>query len=352
VFLDVEPVVKARDSAGKHRTHTFGVGYASCCHLRKGILESKEVIRFNRPFAFFSWLDAVRDRHKATWVFAHNLGYDLTLLGFWDRLSLDDASIRFAVLEDPPTIIVVKHGCKLIRFVDVMNYWRLSVADLAASVTYGQSAGGNSLCPLAGAAPRCQYHVEVIESCILRLIATVSEMSLCSWQTTAASLAWGVFRKCFLEMNLHPHCNEHARRLERASYFGGRVEARSIGLISEPVSVLDVNSLYPSVMASHSYPTGPAIYAGRWETLMLLLVLIYVTIIVLCLSPLLMGFATLVILVRTIWLGGNWKLPIMMLLLSVLTMLVCITGIVYLPALLDTFTASNVPPMRVITSPY
>lgn len=266
VFVDVEPSVREVRAYGKHRVHEFGVGAATCCHLTDGHITDKASLIFRRASTFWAWLGEVRDHHKSTWVFAHNLGYDLTLLGFWDLLSASSDAVTCCVLEDPPTIISIRRGRKLIRFVDVLNYWRLSVSAMATGCCSSAAPKLADTEPQSPDSCRCQQHVEVIETCILRLIATVREMSLCSFRPTAASLAWGAYTKCFLPMSLHPHCNEHARRLERAAYFGGRVEAHCIGLISEPVSVLDCNSLYPSVMATRHYPTALYSYTRMLST--------------------------------------------------------------------------------------
>jgi len=55
---------------------------------------------------------------------------------------------------------------------------------------------------------------------------------------------------------IYIHNNKEAIELERESYKGGRVECFYIGeLNNETYHVLDVNSLYPTVMASFAYPT-------------------------------------------------------------------------------------------------
>src|SRR5690606_22001168 len=50
------------------------------------------------------------------------------------------------------------------------------------------------------------------------------------------------------------HNNERAIRLERAAYYGGRVEVWKRGPAQEPVVGVDINSMYPHVMMEHAYP--------------------------------------------------------------------------------------------------
>lgn len=266
VFVDTEPVVCRSSGDDRRRTHRLGVGVADCCYLSGGSLVDCERLVFTRQFTFWAWLDEVRDRHKATWVFAHNLGYDLTLLGFWDMLTAGSDTLVTAVLEDPPTILTIRRQGKLLKFVDVLNYWRLSVTDLACGLSSPHDEERSYRDLHHPDADHCCYHVEVIKRCILNLIATVRETSLCSLRTTAASLSWGAFVKCFLGTKLRPHGNAYAKLLERKAYFGGRVGARSIGFVPEPVTILDANSLYPSVMLSEQYPTDLFTYTEMIST--------------------------------------------------------------------------------------
>lgn len=254
VFVDCEPTVSGGSNGNCAQTHSFSVGHASVCTLVSGKLDSRRSISFNEPSTFWKLLEKSRDKEKATWVFGHNIGYDLTLLGFWDLLSGATASLVSCCLDDPPTIITLRWAKRLVRFVDVMNYWRLSVADLAQSActdsgTIPTTSGLQSSEP-----GNCQHDVEVIESCMLRLIAHLSETRCCSLRPTAASLSWAAYRKSFQPRNLCVSLGNRERSLARQAYFGGRVTAFTSGLIRETVHGLDCNSMYPAVMKDELYP--------------------------------------------------------------------------------------------------
>lgn len=254
IFVDCEPVVCGGSQYGQCQMHTFGVGCASVCQLSDGKLEKRTFVEFNEPLTFWKLLEKNRDKEKATWVFGHNLGYDLTLLGFWDWLAASDATLASCCLDDPPTIITLRIRKRLIRFVDVMNYWRLSLVDLARGVSQAESYGSGPL-PGSNYEPgKCQRDVEVIETCMLRLISHLSETRCASLRPTAASLSWAVWRKSFQPKTLQISLGAMERSLARAAYFGGRVSAFALGSIRETVHGLDCNSMYPSVMKDELYP--------------------------------------------------------------------------------------------------
>lgn len=254
VFVDCEPTVSSGCIGMHSQTHSFGAGYASVCRLSNGKLDSKRSIAFNECSTFWKLLEKNRDRDKCTWVFGHNIGYDLTLLGFWDWLSEGRCSLVSCCLDDPPTIITLRWARRLVRFVDVMNYWRLSISDLATACCSRAAQalaekGRQSFEP-----GNCQHDVEVIESCMLRLISHLSETRCCSLRATAASLSWATYRKSFQPMNLLVSLGQRERSLARQAYFGGRVTAFVSGSVTEIVHGLDCNSMYPSVMKDNLYP--------------------------------------------------------------------------------------------------
>ena len=88
---------------------------------------------FARPDRFFQLLERWRDKRHVTRVFAHNLAYHLTMVRFWDFLGRPGLELLYAVVEDPPTIIATKNAVRQTRWVDTMNYWRVSMSELRAS---------------------------------------------------------------------------------------------------------------------------------------------------------------------------------------------------------------------------
>lgn len=254
VFIDCEPTVSGSGTYSPQQTHSFRSGCTSICRLSNGELSSRTLIRFKKPLEFWKALEKNRDRDKATWVFGHNLGYDLTLLGFWDWLATSQAELVSCCLDDPPTIITLRWARRLVKLVDVMNYWRLSVGDLADSLGCSKLRRTEHSGRQYSDTGNCQHDVEVIESCMLRLIKYVAETRCCSLRQTAAALSWAVWRKSFQSMDLQVSLGARERYLARQAYFGGRVSAFACGAIRETVHCLDCNSMYPSVMKDNMYP--------------------------------------------------------------------------------------------------
>jgi DNA polymerase type B, organellar and viral len=220
----------------------------------------REPFDFDRPGQFWSWLGKRALRKGVTWVFAHNLGFDFTLLGGWSGIDRGEVSLGFAVLEDPPSILVLRSGRRTFKWVDTLNYWRVSLAQLGLWCGLPKLPLPSRTAPASSWLTYCRRDVDILETVILGLIREVARNDYCSWQVTAAGLAWATYRHSFMGKRPVIHGNYRALALERKACFGGRLECFKTGKVSEEVSAWDVNSLYPSVMASQPMPCSLATY--------------------------------------------------------------------------------------------
>lgn len=254
ICVDTESTVRVVDGQTGKRLHRFRLGVATATWIRSGEAVYRNIVRFNSRDDFWRWLYNTTGRRGATWVFAHNLGYDLTMLGFWSIIDAGDMELVAAILEDPPTHIITRKGRCIIHWCDTLNYWRMPLRELGISTGLGKSIMPAVSAPDSEWYDYCQRDVEIVERAVVGLVSHVASTQMCSWQATAPSLAWRCFLTNFYHGGIYIHDDEHANKIERAAYYGGRVECHRIGHIHETVDVVDVNGLYPSVMRSKTYP--------------------------------------------------------------------------------------------------
>ena len=277
VVLDTEtlPEFDRETNTGFHRIR---LGVAIAWRIEKGKVNRRRVFRFSHPDDFWDWLYPRLKPRQPTWLFAHNLGFDLTGLGFWNLLETKEYGFTrdsvgldtrwdqkgtgrkwsgFLCAEDPPTIISVIHrtGGRL-TMVDTLNYFRTPLAEL------GKSAGLDKLPMPDWSADDdewfeyCQRDAEILEATVGNLLHWWRESRLGKFAYTAAGLAIESYRRRFLPQWIELHHNPDVRRLEREAYFGGRLELFFKGKVSTPdkVTHLDVNGLYPFIMCKHKFP--------------------------------------------------------------------------------------------------
>lgn len=280
LFFDTESQCPPEGEAAPVRTYRLRFWCAAYVR-REGAAWREPVYHQGEDSAsFWSMVDSYCQWKKPLWLFAHNIGFDLTELDFWDELEkyrytagpifhpTDDPDEKPKVkwrgrlfVEGRPTFLVVKGNRGLVKMVDTGNYWPSSLAAI------GDRAGLPKLPMPAWSAPAadwfqyCRRDVDVCRVAVCDLIDRWLKEDCGVFQMTAPALA----------MHNYQHTNQctdaqgntvrvlleddsPARPLERASYLGGRVEPFFLGRYGRPTVHLDCNSLYGHVMARELFP--------------------------------------------------------------------------------------------------
>lgn len=268
------------------------------CRMDKGKIRRTYNANGTTTEQFWSQVEALLDERRPLWIFAHNLGFDLTVLKFWEQLDMDNYNFGidcgeytyydgkklnkvwrgFAVLDDPPVIIECsKTGTKKVLICnDTYNYFRCSVADLGKSIGLPKLPMPEQSSPQAEWDKYCFRDVEIIQVAITDLMSFVRDHDLGMWKYTAPAQAMSAYRHRFMREKILVHGNADAIKLEREAYYGGRLECRYVGKVLPdrqavaeffggpapthgiyrvgPIYVLDVQSCYPAMMLWKTYP--------------------------------------------------------------------------------------------------
>jgi len=307
VFVDTETEGDQTDGTVSLGLHTLKLGVAIHVRLERERSTRREVFRFATTDDFWGWFYSRLHKSETVQLWAHNLGFDLTVLRFWNELEAGTISATRMVLEDPPTVIRGRyyHG----RFValDTLNWWRCSLAQLGADLELPKLTMPGSDSSRDEWYQYCERDASIVEKAVLGLVQFCRRNDLGVMRATAAGQAMAAYRHRFVPTETVPGCPDRsgpsgenvqatrpvilihahtdALELERACYFGGQTECYFIGLvggrtawtpltasrpalltqprINGPVHHLDVNSLFPSLMANHDYPVKLAGFVER-----------------------------------------------------------------------------------------
>jgi DNA polymerase family B len=277
VILDTE-AVEERDQFRTNTVHqSLYFGKATYIRYRKGKRGDTDSFTFTTAVQFWQWLLPRMHKKTCTWLFAHNLGYDLTLVDFWQLIesrilsfhnpcpqrkkgaSQTDKPQRrtgMYVDADPPTIIQCydAKGSQLLCL-DSLNYWPIPLAEL------GRMQGIPKLPRPSYAAPDAAWElyngrdVDILQRAVVDLINFVRDNDYGKFRWTAAGQAMAAFRHRFMRHSICLDRPDDIVALERQAYYGGRIEILKTGIIDEEVFELDVSSMYPSVMINNYFPT-------------------------------------------------------------------------------------------------
>lgn len=167
-------------------------------------------------------------------------------------------------------------------FVDWINYQKQPLRALGEQLGIPKLPMPTTLGPSDEWMEYCRRDVEILEKSVVRTLLTWEQGECGPWGPTAATLAYSYFRRRSLpQEEIEIHTNDTALAYERWGYFGGEVVNGWVGEViddcfyggppselphgdtfirSGPIYLLDVNSLYPSVMATDLMPARLGTY--------------------------------------------------------------------------------------------
>lgn len=175
--------------------------------------------RGNIP-AFLKWLKGFDG-----WIYAHNQQYDLSNL-FRERL--EDVTMLFIGSR------LLRASWKGLRFRDSLNMFPMTLKKV------GESIGLKKLKRNSSDRDYVERDVEIVALALKRLLRLAREYDLEQLPGTIGGLAMKVWKGSFGANTFYDD------QLSRAALYGGRVEL--FRRKASNVTVLDINSLYPSVM--------------------------------------------------------------------------------------------------------
>lgn len=258
----------------------------------------RELCRFSESRDLWDWVHGMETMRRPVWVFAHNLGFDLTVSGFWDIFDSGRYSTRdvwpvadfgvfgspkkrrkwrgTVVLTDPPTILSLRSAKGSLRLVDSCNYYFGPLGEMGKSLGLEQRPAPHRSAPDAVWFDRCEYDVTILERAVCGWIDRWSAMDCGTWKPTASGLGYSSWRKLLSGEKVIPDQSEKQVAFARGAYYGGQTEVFFSGSVwpqndetdktftavagtetdvpRGPVYYLDVHSFYPSIMAGEKFP--------------------------------------------------------------------------------------------------
>ena len=276
IFVDTETRAVQPRPECKYRTHQFRLGCFRYGVWRRGKLTRQRSGFFTDVNVFWDFVDS-RMRPKDTiWLIAHGAGFDMTALGLWDRLNsgqyhltrprqpkrgskldtqTDEVPTGMLVVEDPPTIIMLESSTGgRINIVDSLNYYRMPLKQLGELVDLPKLDMPDPADYDSTWIRYWQRDVEILERAFCHLLRWTKDHDLGNFAYTLPSQSWNAYRHRFMPVKLLPTLDPEEKAIARAGYFGGQTEVFKLGKITQPAFLLDVQSLFPAVMARNYYP--------------------------------------------------------------------------------------------------
>lgn len=210
---------------------------------------------FDSPASFWAFVSKYIQPKRKLWVISHNLNYDFTIVQGWSYLKAAGYKLKFFHNNGVTSIITVRSKQGSILFLDSMNWFPESLAKLGLRVGVPKIDVDFENCTDERLSLHCKRDVEILLTVIKDFIKFLMDNKVCRLCYTRASTAMAAYLLNYYDTKIYIHNNQQAVDLERASYRGGRTECFCLGEFYDKVYyIVDVNSLYPTVMVDNQYP--------------------------------------------------------------------------------------------------
>lgn len=256
VILDTETL--ENDLGGGRYRHTLRVGVALA--WKRPATRQRETLEelvFRHADRFWSWLDARAIDGKRLVVWAHNIGFDLQVLGGLEPLTTRGYHFTRSVIDTERVILAARRGRATILFLDFFNFYHGSLEQAAAELHLRHLALPESEAPETTWLARCRTDVHVLHAAVRAWLELIERHDLGYFGMTLPAQALHAYKHRLRPVPIFLHREPHALELEAAAYMGGRTECWRLGKQEEGYyALLDGNSAYAAVMYDELYPTA------------------------------------------------------------------------------------------------
>lgn len=248
VFFDTETNYQQN---GEFIEHEFWFGYLV---YREGGYRTEKLLLKKDDFWDFIDFLFIGDKEEV-YVVAHNCFFDFMIIGgFASAFSRGFHLVRPPVSDKGLFIALFERGKERVYFLNLGNWFKSSVKELGKTVGLQKLDMPPRDAPFDQWVMYCKRDVEVIEKVFIHFLEFIDKNDLGGLSYTIAAQAFNSYLYRFKKHEIFIHSHEQATELERRAYHGGRTEAFYIGEIKDKVYVLDVHSMYPSIMRDCAVP--------------------------------------------------------------------------------------------------
>lgn len=188
-------------------------------------------------------------------IIGHNLYFDLQCSDFFYWLTKWGWCLEFYYDKGMTYILVIRKDKLRIKCLSSTNFFPFSLEKLGVMLNIAKGKIDFDKVSRSDLITYCKQDVFILRKAMEYYITFLDDQGLGKFSMSRAGQAFGSFRYKYMKQPIYLHKHPKATELEESGYFGGRVEARFLGIVpGKSFTHLDVNSLYPFVMKNRRVP--------------------------------------------------------------------------------------------------
>lgn len=264
IYLDTETTA---ESYGVYQRHIMKLAWTCAVRYGKdGAVERETWEEWRGGLALCKYLEKACAPETAVYLFGHNVFFDLQASGFFHWFAAWGWICQFYYEKGVTYILIAAKEGRCLKAVSSTNYYECSLKELGSMVGLEKGEVEFASVDSAALSAYCHKDVEILRLGMERYFAFLRTNDLGRFRLSKASQAMAAYRHRFMNTPIFLHHHEEVRKLERESYFGGRVDCFRIGKVEGgPFLSLDVNSMYPFIMATKPVPVRLVDYRTHLE---------------------------------------------------------------------------------------
>ena len=253
LFFDTETKQRTKGNEVHHR---MSMAWSCYVERRPGRANDTEVWNFwESTYQLNKYIDHLARDKRRLWIFGHNIFFDLQCSDYFHYFTRWGWLLNFWYDSAMTYILSISKAKRKITCLSTTNYFPYALADLGALLGIPKGEIDFENADFETVKAYCRRDVEIIKAAIEYYLRFIDQNDLGAFKMTRASQAMAAFRHRFMLNKILVHRDTEMSDFERKAYHGGRVECYHIGKVKGgPFVSLDVNSMYPYVMRSRSYP--------------------------------------------------------------------------------------------------
>lgn len=253
-FLDTEAWVRPTDTG---TLQTFRLGVAAFDYLRERPRQSPTTYwhEADDPTELWTWIAERTVTRETTWVYAHNLDYDLQLSSGIPELHRLGFEVTAFGGQAGAAWFRLRNGSRRLVLADLTSWLPMPLAEVGRAVGLLKQPLPPWRAGRGRWAAYCRRDVEILRAAILRLLGWWTEGDMGHWPLTGPAGAMAAFRHRHLRHKLLVHRDPEVLELEREAYHCGRAEVNRHGLQSQgPYVEHDLVSAYAMIAGAVQLP--------------------------------------------------------------------------------------------------
>lgn len=201
------------------------------------------------------WVQESTKQHRSTWLFTHNLTFDLVVSDLITELVARGWALGEWSSNERAPWFRLKKGSAGLVLADSLTWIPAALHKVAPLVGIVKPPLPKETAPLRTWLARCRADVDILAAAMLQLMDWWEAAGLGNWTVTGNGCGWNAMRHQVPKRTILVRTGDGGRELERRAIYGGRRDATQWGEVpGGPFVTIDFEAAYPTICANLRLP--------------------------------------------------------------------------------------------------